>query len=443
MYSKITHACCSMLFVAFCISGCTKTELDPVQDCSGIEHDTIGSDVVSILDFPGITRNDMIDDAVAIQQIVDSVQPGTNIFFPAGKYIFSYPVSITTKNIDLSGEPGTVFVFDNKIDHYANYNTRIGMLNIGADDADISRITFDQFFSGSGRMDGDKPRIACVLIGTYINNDTVSRILVRNISVVDCVFRDYYGDGLSVFHSRAVNLSIRRNLFISTAVIQGWRKSVIGGSEQSINVAEGEFVLIDSNVIRGALDDAIAVHNNSSDITITNNSITTTGGRIFLAGIKRGFCAMNVITFFDSSEKSDGIWLSYEVNKDIYGRTVIGNRNDSVVVKFNTITVNGDSGTHGIRLFGPGTNIQVVNNKVSALRRNAGSFGIDILNRFAPDYKDATLNYFGDKIQVKGNIISGFGNSISYAISKPRDSMLYMQPTLLPYVAINNNTIYP
>jgi hypothetical protein len=47
------------------------------------------------------------------------------------------------------------------------------------------------------------------------------------------------------------------------------------------------------------LDDAIAIHTESSNVHITDNNISTTGGRILMNGTKGGYITGNSIDYID------------------------------------------------------------------------------------------------------------------------------------------------
>ena len=67
----------------------------------------------------GVTPNDTGEDSKAIQNILSSLKPGSEVFFPAGMYLIDAPLELTQSNITLRGEEGTILKFTNKKDYYA------------------------------------------------------------------------------------------------------------------------------------------------------------------------------------------------------------------------------------------------------------------------------------------------------------------------------------
>lgn len=364
----------------------------------------------------GVNGADKKPDASAIQALLDKTRPNTELFFPAGIYLIDEPVLIKVNNLVIRGEAGTTFRFTNKADYYARYNMRVGMFNVAANNITFDQLYIDQNFTGSGRMDGASPLIAGIMMGgSYTGKSTNT----SNITVTNCTIYDYYGDGVSVFHSSVNNFTVSKNTFISSYIVGNWTYAEDKG-EQAINAASGSNITITDNVIRGALDDAIAVHNNCSNVVISGNDITTTGGRICINGTNNGLISGNTIRYIQDG--GTGIWVSFEFEAPKF------TLNNKLTITGNTVIIpKGIKVVSGMRLFGPGSNITITGNSFET--EDKQGIGIEIKDRL---HKPGNKKYFGDSIFIRDNRITNFKTGISRTISKQ------VKP---PLIEIGDNTI--
>jgi len=176
--------------------------------------------------------------------------------------------------------------------------------------------------------------------------------------------------------------------------------------EQAINVHSGDSIAILNNVIRGALDDAIAIHNKSKNVIIAKNDITTTAGRILMNGTQNGTITENKITYIEDG--GSAIWITFDWTDFDF------NLNENVSVTNNHIFVQkGIKVVSGIRLFGPGNNITIANNTMET--EDKQGIGIEIRDRMQEAVKK---KFFGDNIIIKNNEIKNFSRGIGRNISK-------------------------
>ncbi len=359
----------------------------------------------------GINPHDNIDDSKAIQDIINKAKPGATLFFPKGVYTIDSPINIMISNITLRGEDSAIFRFANKTDYYALYKTRVGMLNICSSNVTIDRLFIDQNFTGSGRKDGDDALIAGIMIGCSYKGRAVK---VSNITVSNCTVYNYYGDGISVFHSSIDHFRVLNDTLISAYAVGKWTHAKDKG-EQAINVHSGDSIAILNNVIRGALDDAIAIHNKSKNVIIARNDITTTAGRILMNGTQNGTITENKITYIEDG--GSAIWITFDWTDLIF------TLNENVSVTNNHIYVQkGVKVFSGIRLFGPGNNITIANNTMET--EDKQGIGIEIRDRMQQAVKK---KFFGDNIIIKNNEIKNFslgiGRNISKQVKPPKITM--------------------
>lgn len=357
----------------------------------------------------GIDATDNNSDSKQIQQLINSAKRGDIIFFPKGIYLIDEPLEIKKGYLTLQGEEGSVFKFTNTTDWYDHYKTRVGMINICSNNVTIDHLYLDQGFARSGRTDGMKPLIGGIIMGCRYKGSAVS---TKNITITHCTVYDYYGDAISVFNAFCENYTVKNNTLISSYIAGKWTDAGTKG-EQAINAVSGKNILIDSNNIQGALDDAIAVHTDAENVTITNNKITTTGGRITVGGIRNGLIANNDITYIQDG--GSAIDIAFEAN----GNTLKSNNN--LTVTNNKIHVNpGVKIAAALRLMGPGTNVKITNNIFETSDRQ----GIGIMMRDAMHTKTQKW-YFGDSVIVSNNSFLNFKYGvwqiISSKVPKPKN----------------------
>src|SRR5215471_7797847 len=263
--------------------------LIPALNCTAQRQVTI-----NVVDR-GVNATDKEDDADAIQNIINGAKPGSTIFFPAGTYMIDKPVDVMNDHVRLKGEQGTIFSFTGKTDYYATYGTRVGILNICGSDVSVDNLFVDQGFTRLGKRDGDKPMIGGILLGCKYKK---MNLKLRNITISNCTINDYYGDGISAFNIYVSNFTVTGNTLVSAYVVGNWKTAGTKG-EQAINVQSGDNIRITNNTIKGALDDAIALHLTIKNLTVTGNNITTTGGRILVSGVDSGYVADNHIEYIE------------------------------------------------------------------------------------------------------------------------------------------------
>ena len=110
--------------------------------------------------------------------------------------------------------------------------------------------------------------------------------------------------------------------------------------------------------------------------------------------------------------------------------------NDSLIVSNNNITINGFSGNHGIRLYGPGTKIHVFNNILKTISDNKAD-GFEITNQIV---SLLSLNYFGNEIYVNANRILNYGTRINYHLTA---SIYQLAPVQTFLVDTTGNMLKP
>ena len=352
----------------------------------------------------GVIPNDNKDDSKALQAILDKAAPGTTIFLPAGNYTWDGPVNILTNNITLKGEKDTRLVFTNKTDYYKQYNNqRVGMINIGANNVVIDNLYLDQNYRGSGRKCGDMPLISGIISGcSYLGKP----IKTDNNTIRNCTVYDYYGDAISVFRSRTTNYSVINCTVISSFIAGNWDACEHKG-EQGISVISGDGITITGNTIEGAIDDAIATHGNCSNVTITDNTITTIRGRILLNGITNGTVKNNKIEYLRNG------WTAILITMTPDVKTV--STNNHLVVEGNTIHIKkGVTILAPIMLYAPGSDVEIINNTINSDDPQVTA-GIQLAERRIN--KQTKTYYFGDNININKNSINNFSSGIKFNIS--------------------------
>ena len=342
----------------------------------------------SILEF-GAIADDTVDDTDAFEAALSALKPGQELYVPTGEYCISRPLLVQTDNIQITGAGTTSkLVFNNARDYYAEYGTRVGIINIIANNITVRDLNIDQNFRESTKTDGEAASIGGIILGgKYLGKPTKT----YGITVKDCTFYDYYGDAVSAFNAFTSGLTVQNCSFVSSYIVGGWSDAGVKG-EQAISVASGADILIENNVIEGALDDAIAIHNNNKNVEILNNRITTTGGRILVNGTENGRIAGNEIVYIQDG--GCAIYLSYSVKSK--GAAL----NNTVVIENNTIRINDDVKFEaGIKLFGGGENLSIINNRITG---NGTGTGILIKDRKS---RAADFRYFAKNVLVKENVI--------------------------------------
>lgn len=352
----------------------------------------------------GAVGDGATDDTEAIQRANDSGAGA--IMFGPGAYIISGDITLDVDGLEIIGVGNPVIQFDNSTDPYATYGTRVGMFNVRADNIHIHGITLDQNFRNSGRVDGDSARIGGIIIGGQYDGDSSD---VNGTNIHDCQIYDYYGDAISAFTISANNTQIKDNLLTSTYIVQSWATAGAGG-EQGISLSSGSHQQITGNTILGALDDAIAIHGWSEDVTILDNVITTTGGRILINGGLDVVVSDNNITYIQDG--SSAIYISFETA----GATL--KENDNVLVSGNVINIpTGVVCSNAIYAFGAGDNITIRGNLIKTV--DAQSNGIWVNDK---QWTGGDSNYYNvNKCLIENNTIIGYTTGIkeSYGSTEP------------------------
>ncbi|HHH55350.1 MAG TPA: hypothetical protein ENK91_16955 [Bacteroidetes bacterium] len=337
----------------------------------------------------GIIGDDSLSDSKKINLLLQRIVPNTTLHFPKGIFIFSMPTNIVVNGTKIEGSGSeTVFRFDNSIDYYKKYNTRVGMLNVIANNVVIDELTIDQNFRGSGKNDGEDASIGSIIIGGKFLGKPV---VTNGLHVYNCTFFDYYGDALSCFNAITNNVSIHNNVFRSSYDVGGWKSAGTKG-EQAISIHSGKKVRIYDNKIYGCLDDCIALHKNVKDVEILNNEITTTGGRILINGTTDCVVKNNTIRYVESG--SGAIWVSFEDNMSKPSLS------SNVLIEGNRIVVDSSVKVGAlIRIFGAGDNVRVRKNYIKS---NGEGTGIQIKDR---KLKINKKYYLGDNFFIEENEI--------------------------------------
>ncbi len=384
MFHSFIYTAAFLLFTAVSAKACSGD--------SDMQHEIINVTTLNI--FP----NDKITDAAAIENAIKKAAVGATLFFPAGTYLIDAPVYIERDSITLQGEEKTIFLFTNVNDFYAMHNRRVGMINIIANNISVEHITFDQNFRGTGKKDGDRASIASLLIGWQRNGKTK---MVNGINISQSTFNDYYGDAVSASYGGANNIIVSNNTFTSAYITGNWSVAGVAG-EQAISIASGRNIQITNNKILGALDDAIAVHRNASGVVISNNEITTTGGRILIGGVTNCVVKDNTIRYIQDG--ANAIYLTFEEMGNIMERNI--NRNVEVINN-KVFIEKGVKVTAAIRLNGAGFNISIKDNLLQSA--DTRPIGIQVNEQVYQKNKKVIL---GDSLFITNNTIKNFSTGI-------------------------------
>lgn len=370
----------------------------------------------------GVIANDGKPDALAIEKALADMPENATVYFPTGTYDIDQPIVIKNNNLTLTGSPGTWLKFSSTVDYFEKYNQlRVGVLNICASNVTVNQIGVDQNFRASGRKIPAKPLIGGIIIGCYY---TGTAIATDNVTIKNSSVYDYFGDGISAWNANVSNFIVDNNTLTSSYIVGGWTSAdssyLLEHGQQGINAVSGTNITITNNRVYGALDDAIAIHVRSTNVTISNNTITTTGGRILVYGITNGIVDSNRITYIEDG--ATAIIIGFD--PDAFTVSL----NNGVKVTNNTIdAVPGVTVSQGIRLYGPGSNIEVSGNTVSTVDQQA--IGIQMNSKiFLKDGK----SYFGENITLKDNNFINFkigiqqntgikGYAINYGVNNTPD----------------------
>ncbi len=333
------------------------------------------------------------DDTEALLQITKNLRTGDTLYFPKGIYVISEPLLIDQDYITVKGDGvESILQFSNKNDLYAQYKSRVGILNITGNHTTVKKLKFDQNFRNSNRKDGDRPMVGCLLVGGKYLGKPVKTL---DLTVEDCEFYDHYGDAVSVFQAKISDAVIKNNHFISSFTAGGWKTAGVKG-EQAISFTTGSNILIENNLIEGALDDAIALHRNLFNVSVLNNTIFSCGGRILVNGIDGGLIKGNTITYVEDGSTAILVSFDRRANKLSINKNVVIEENNILIKK-------GVKVRYGIRLHGPGENIVFRNNNLET--EDARGTAVEISGRM---HNKSGEMYFGDKIIVEGNQFKNF-----------------------------------
>lgn len=372
----------------------------------------------------GAARDGVTDDKTEFQVAINALSSGGKFIMSSGTYLVSDYLEFLNDNTEIVGAgESTIVKFDNTTDPYTSTGSRVGIFNIRANNVTAHHFTLDQNFRGSGRSDGDTARIACMILGGYYDGDSTK---YHDITVDDITCYDYYGEGVSSFIVQTDNASVTNSKFISAYIVGGWSSAGDQG-EQAINFSGGDNLIITDNFIDGALDDAIAVHGadtedsiGSQHVVISNNIITTTGGRILVVGVKNGVVSNNTLTYIQGG--SHGIMVTIDASASPI------RVNDTVNVVGNTVYV--ETGvtlsSAAIYLHGSGSNINVAGNLVYT--EDTQATGIYVSDR---QWSGDGNWYNSDNVNITDNMIIGFTTGIAVTANTTN-------PTK---VVVQNNTI--
>ncbi len=380
---------------SYFLIGCTTITTNQIKI-------NMNDDILNLKDF-GAKGDDKTDDTEAFVAALKSIKTGQKLYLPEGIYYLSAPLLLNKDSITIFGVKNkSIIKFSNKTDWYQKYfPVRVGMLNITASYINVLDLTFDQNFRASGKKDGDLGSIACIEIGgKYLGKP----IETSNITIANCKFYDHYSDAINVFNARTSDFVVKNNRFISSYIVGNWNEAGVKG-EQAIGVASGKNIIIENNIIEGALDDAIAIHVRSEDVKVLNNQITTTGGRILMNGTKNGEIRGNKIRYIQDG--GTAICLSFENQaKNI-------STNEKIIVIENEIFIEQNvSVKSGILLDSPGIDIDIVNNKIHSL--NGSGTGIFLRDR---KHNETGIYHFGKNINIQDNELSGFAEDVKIEIN--------------------------
>lgn len=208
-------------------------------------------------------------------------------------------------------------------------------------------------------------------------------VTIRKVKVYD-----WYDNGIDLAFTSGDHIVIDSCTVLSSSIIQGWSKDFLhvkGG--QGISLTNADTSKITNNTIRGAFDDAVALHTGDS-VLIRKNYITTTGGRILVTGGRNVLVDSNTIITYRTASSSG----------QLAPTPVTDAENHHVYFSKNLFQVNSTGSlAYFIKFFGFGTDIHIVDN----------TFQDYVPKRMAAmgRVERAQLNteLFGDSLYVTGN----------------------------------------
>jgi len=352
------------------------------------------------------------DDSTAIQAAADSLTDGGRLYFPpsADPYSVSTYIEITNDNVEICGHGWASCVqFDNSSDPYDDLSSRVGIFNLRANGITMHHLKVDQNFRGSGRTDagGLGALIACIILGGQYDSDAT---VYENINIHDCIIYDYYGDGISSFVVETDKVQVTNCFCISTYIVQSWTTAGDTG-EQAISLSGGDYQIVTDNIVLGSLDDGIAVHGAgvSSNIIVSNNVMTTTGGRILVVGLQSGSIVGNSVSYIDGStdEGASAWWISFDASA-----ATLRQNNTVIIANNSTYLPTGVVLTNSaMRLYSPGKNLMVTGNVFFSEDAQTIA-GIEIRDR---QWTGGDSNWYGgENISITNNQIRNFGFGITH-----------------------------
>ncbi len=359
-----------------------------------------------------------------LQTLIDDTPSGDTLFLPEAYYPIDTPVRIT-KPITIFGTQSCYLQFTNQHDWKEFYGTTVGMLNIMADSVTIYGITVDQNYRNSGRGNGDTALIGSIIGGGVAFGAPVHthHTLIRKNLVYDI-----WGNGVAMFASISDDIIIDSNTTTSFGNITETDTvfGPLGHGEQQISIAEGTGITINNNKILGTADDAIAVHTRATDVEIKKNYIISNGGRgrILVSGAHNCLIDSNTISL-GREDGATGIWLTLQTGTPFY----FGNQNLTVsnnVIQAKQGTIIG----YGVRMYGAGDSIYILNNRIIGSGDGFQSFGINVRSRTwhkNGDFNDS-LSISGSNMFLTNNYISNVTTTIFVGSAIPSDSITITVP---------------
>jgi hypothetical protein len=214
---------------------------------------------------------------------------------------FTNEVSLFKKNYDEYGdfrgagilhvEADNINIYNIGLDENIRSNTSSLLNFVNNQDAERNTTTFENMYW-----------VQPIFLGKKAN----PAVSFSNIEIKDNVVWDYYGHGISTLSTVVHNIDISCNTLISTYHAQNIQ--TIGHTGyQGISVTNSANPVIKNNLILGALDDAIAIHR-AQNMTLEDNIITSTGGRILVFGCQD--CSVRNNSFYGIENGGDGFFIN-------------------------------------------------------------------------------------------------------------------------------------
>lgn len=165
-----------------------------IEQANSKKKDSI-SNVINVRGY-GALGDGITDDTAAIKKALAAIDGNAWVFFPAGEYIVSDEINIPSSNVLISGAgPATVIKAKGGISSIVLHLFKIQ----SKENVTIQDLVFD----GNGtNQTGTKNTFLL-----FVNQS-------ENIDILNCIFREGYGDMLVVHHSKKV--FIDNNLFEKT-----------------------------------------------------------------------------------------------------------------------------------------------------------------------------------------------------------------------------------